>query len=84
MLCSDIPVLREVTGGYAEYVDATDTDALAQALREVPSMTVPAAAASWAATTYRWELTVAALSALYRRLDDDHCDTGKGAAARVT
>ena len=84
VLCSDIPVLREVTGGYAEYVDATDTDALAQALREVPSMTVPAAAAPWAATTYRWELTVAALSALYRRLDDDHCDTGKGAAARVT
>jgi glycosyltransferase involved in cell wall biosynthesis len=69
VLCSDIPALREVTGGYATYVDATDTDSLTDALRDVTDAVTPPGAATWARKTFRWETTVKRLSDLYRRLD---------------
>lgn len=69
VLCSDIPVLREVTGGHATYVSPTDLDGLTAAVRAAPALTAPDGAASWAARTYRWTATVNALSELYRSLD---------------
>jgi glycosyltransferase involved in cell wall biosynthesis len=70
VICSDIPVLREVTGGRATYIDATDVDVLVDALRAAPQANAPKDAASWAATTYTWDRTVQRLSHLYRDLDD--------------
>lgn len=70
VICSDIPVLREVTGGRATYVDATDMDVLVDALRTTPDACAPEGAARWAATTYTWNGTVKRLSKLYRDLDD--------------
>lgn len=69
VVCSDIPVLREVTGGHATYVDATRVDTLAAALRAAPEAPGPGAGAAWARSTYRWDCTVERLSRLYRRLD---------------
>jgi len=69
VICSDIPVLREVTGGHATYVDATSVDALAEALRAAPQAVATQDGAQWARTTYTWDGTVAELSRLYRRLD---------------
>lgn len=78
VVCSDIPALREVTGGHATYVDATDVDTLTDAVRAAIDAVAPPDAAAWAAGTYRWEDTVRILSALYRRLDDGACTGGAG------
>ena len=71
VVCSDLPVLREVSGGHATFVDPLDTDAWVDALRvavRTPSL-APVGAREWAASTWRWEQTVDTLSRLYRRLD---------------
>jgi glycosyltransferase involved in cell wall biosynthesis len=70
VICSDIPVLREVTGGRATYVDATNVDVLVDALRAAPHTDPADGAADWAARTYTWDKTVRRLSKLYRHLDD--------------
>jgi glycosyltransferase involved in cell wall biosynthesis len=69
VICSDIPVLREVTGGRATYVDATNVDVLVDALRAAPHTDPADGAADWAARTYTWDKTVRRLSKLYRELD---------------
>lgn len=69
VICSDIPVLREVTGGHAVYVDPTDVEAIAAALRSSPSLSSPAGAAAWARATFCWDRAAAQLTALYRTLD---------------
>lgn len=69
VICSDIPVLREVTGGRATYVDATDVDLLVDALRAAPRACAAEGAATWASTTYTWDATVRRLCSLYRHLD---------------
>jgi len=71
VICSDIPVLREVTGGRATYVVATDVEALANALRDAPHGIAPEGAAEWAMSTYDWGRTAQQLSELYRRLDEE-------------
>jgi len=80
VICSDIPVLREVTGGRALYIDATNTDVLVDALRTAPYAVAPLGAASWAAKTYQWKHTVEALSTLYRRLDAAGATRARGSA----
>jgi glycosyltransferase involved in cell wall biosynthesis len=69
VVCSDIPVLREVSGGHATLVDPTDLESLIEGLRASLTLSAPAGAADWARKTWRWERTVSALSALYRKLD---------------
>jgi glycosyltransferase involved in cell wall biosynthesis len=70
VVCSDLPVLREVTGGYASYVNPRDVDGWVEALRSVAEdPSVPSAAGQWARATYSWDVTTSELSALYRRLD---------------
>jgi glycosyltransferase involved in cell wall biosynthesis len=69
VVCSDIPVLREVSGGFAHYVDPTDTDSLIEGVRAATTMSAPAGAREWARRTWSWDRTVSDLSALYRRLD---------------
>jgi glycosyltransferase involved in cell wall biosynthesis len=75
VICSDIPVLREVTGGHATYVPPTDLDGWVEALRAGRQAEAPTGAADWSRDTYRWDVASAALSALYRRLDD-HPEVG--------
>jgi glycosyltransferase involved in cell wall biosynthesis len=72
VICSDIPVLREVTGNYAAaYVDPRNLDAWVHALREAVALTSPhPAAAEWSRKTFQWDDAVRILSALYRRLDE--------------
>ena len=68
VVVSDIPVLREVTGGLAQYVPVGDVDALAATLRT----TLDADDAgreerrAWAAT-FTWERCAAQTLAAYRR-----------------
>lgn len=69
VFCADIPVLREVTGGRATYVDATNGDALVDVLRTVPGAAAPAGAADWAVQTYTWDRAVQLLCDLYQDLD---------------
>lgn len=69
VLCSDLPVLREVSGGYATFVDPTDTDALVDGLRAATTLTAPDGAAAWARDRWNWDRSTQALSHLYRSLD---------------
>jgi glycosyltransferase involved in cell wall biosynthesis len=68
VICSDLPVLREVSGGHATFVDPADVDALAAALLASPNMSAPPGADSWARSQWDWGAAAATLSALYRRL----------------
>jgi len=71
VICSDIPVLREVTGGRASFVDPLSVDSIAGALLAATlEPTSPVSAQQWARTTWSWDTTVTELSKLYRRLDD--------------
>jgi len=70
VVCSDLPVLREVSGGHAQYVDPLDVASIAAGLRAATTASLPSAAADWARSTWRWERTVEMLSDLYRCLDD--------------
>jgi glycosyltransferase involved in cell wall biosynthesis len=72
VICSDIPVLREVTGNHAAaYVDPRNLDAWVHALREAVALTSPhPAAAEWSRKKFQWDDAVRILSALYRRLDE--------------
>lgn len=69
LLLADIPTFRELWGGAAAFVDATDADALAagmKALRDdAPRRRELAAAATERATQYTIEAMVAATRALY-------------------
>lgn len=71
VICSDIPVLREVTGARATYVDPQDVDAMADVLRAAPELAAPAGAADWARSHFAWDRSVEQLGALYRRLDEE-------------
>jgi glycosyltransferase involved in cell wall biosynthesis len=70
VVTTDIPVLREVTGGLAEYVPVGDIDALADALRRTLGADQDPSAASkrraWAAT-FTWERCAAVTVEAYRR-----------------
>jgi glycosyltransferase involved in cell wall biosynthesis len=70
VVTTDIPVLREVTGGLAEYVPVGDIEALADALRRTLAKEHDAAAINkrkaWAAT-FTWERCAAATVDAYRR-----------------
>lgn len=57
VVCTDLPVLREVTGGLAEFVPAGDADALRDVLREIvarPPEPAAAAARRAHAAQYTW------------------------------
>jgi glycosyltransferase involved in cell wall biosynthesis len=70
VICSDIPVLREVTGGHATYVPPTDVQGWVDALRSAArDAGATGEGQNWARTTYSWDAAASALSALYRRLD---------------
>lgn len=69
VICSDLPVLREVTGGHAVYMDPTDVEAMAASLRMSLSLSAPDGAESWARSTFCWDRAAAQLKALYRSLD---------------
>ncbi|HEY0871463.1 MAG TPA: glycosyltransferase family 1 protein [Acidothermaceae bacterium] len=70
VVTTDIPVLREVTGGLAAYVPVGDIPALAEALRRMLATEHDAAAVAkrraWAAT-FTWERCASATVAAYRR-----------------
>ena len=68
VVASDIPVLREVTGGLARYVPVGDVDALAAALRTTLDTADGDSEArrAWAAT-FSWERCAAQTLAGYRR-----------------
>jgi glycosyltransferase involved in cell wall biosynthesis len=70
VVTTDIPVLREVTGGLAEYVPVGDIAALADALRRTLATehdaTTAAERRAWAAT-FTWERCAAATVEAYRR-----------------
>jgi glycosyltransferase involved in cell wall biosynthesis len=70
VVTTDIPVLREVTGGLAEYVPVGDVDALADALRRTlggdQDPTAAGKRRAWAAT-FTWERCAAATVEAYRR-----------------
>ena len=68
VICSDLPVLREVSGGHATFVDPTDVDALAGALLASPNTSAPPGADAWARSQWDWGVAATTLSALYRRL----------------
>lgn len=70
VICSDLPALREVTGGRGTYVDPTDVEAMADALRQAPNLTAPPGAAEWAKSRFAWGRAAELLSTLYRRLDE--------------
>jgi glycosyltransferase involved in cell wall biosynthesis len=69
VVASDIPVLREVTGGLAEYAPAGDVPALATALQRVLAAPadpdVVARRRAWAAT-FTWQRCAAATLTAYR------------------
>ncbi len=75
VVASDIPVLREVTGGLARYAAVGDIDALADQLRQTldddGSRTPDAAARrrAWAAT-FTWQRCAQATVDAYRRAID--------------
>jgi glycosyltransferase involved in cell wall biosynthesis len=70
VVTTDIPVLREVTGGLAEYVPVGDIPALAEALRRTLAATHTHSSAAkrraWAAT-FTWGRCAAATVAAYRQ-----------------
>ena len=70
VVTTDIPVLREVTGGLAEYVPVGDVAALAEALRRTLATEQDAARTgqrrAWAAT-FTWERCAAETVTAYRR-----------------
>ena len=70
VVTTDIPVLREVTGGLAEYVPVGDVAALAEALRRMLATEQDAARIgerrAWAAT-FTWERCAAETVTAYRR-----------------
>ena len=70
VVTTDIPVLREVTGGLAEYVPVGDIPALAEALRRTIATDDDAQSAAkrraWAAT-FTWERCASATVGAYRR-----------------
>ncbi|MFL6239525.1 MAG: glycosyltransferase family 4 protein [Actinomycetes bacterium] len=70
VVCSDIPVFREVTAGLAEYADPRDPDGFAAALVAVArdGRHAPAKALVAHAATYTWSRAAAELLALYARL----------------
>lgn len=69
VVCSDTPVLREVSGGFAHLIDPTDLDSLVEGLRAAVSLRPHPHAAAWSRGAWNWDRTSACLSALYRRLD---------------
>jgi glycosyltransferase involved in cell wall biosynthesis len=69
VVCSDTPVLREVSGGFAHFVDPYDLDSLIEGVRAAVSLRPHPDAAAWSRGAWNWSRTSASLSALYRRLD---------------
>jgi glycosyltransferase involved in cell wall biosynthesis len=72
VVASDLPVVREVTGGLAALVSVGDEEALASALRAVlddDGGTAAAAARRERARSFSWAATAAATYAAYSRAD---------------
>jgi alpha-1,3-rhamnosyl/mannosyltransferase len=69
VVCSDIPVLREVAGGAAAFAPALDTGAWAQLLVDLlgdePTRTALAAAGRERARGFTWERCIRRTRALY-------------------
>ena len=73
--CSDIPALREISGGYARLVPFGEADALADALRAAVSDPHPASASiahRAHAATFTWHRCAQATVSAYRRALDRH------------
>jgi glycosyltransferase involved in cell wall biosynthesis len=70
VVCTDVPTLREVSGGFATLVPYGDVEALTEALREAVA-TPPAASASAArrahAASFTWRRCAETTLAAYRR-----------------
>lgn len=64
MIASDLPALREVTGGVESYVPAEDPKALAEAIEKVEESD---AGRNWAATR-TWGMAAERYEQLYRSL----------------
>jgi glycosyltransferase involved in cell wall biosynthesis len=69
VVCSDTPVLREVSGGFAHYVDPRSSESLVEGLRAAIRMVAHPDAATWSRQKWSWDRSSAALSRLYRHLD---------------
>lgn len=65
VVCSDIPVYREVTGGFATYFDPTNTESVAHGLRQAPSLGSQQAAASKWAQQFTWQRAAQQMSELH-------------------
>jgi glycosyltransferase involved in cell wall biosynthesis len=67
VVCSDLPVLREVGGALCRYVPVGDVDALAAALTGLPGRSpVDAAGRRARAATFTWEACAATTARAYR------------------
>jgi len=72
VVCSDIPVLREVAGAAARYAPATDADAwgeiLVELLRDDPERSRMGVAGRHRAGEFTWERCVRQTRACYREV----------------
>ena len=69
VLCSDIPVFREVAGGDVRYFDPLSLADMSNALKNVdPTSRVPDEVRSRVKSTYSWDNVVARLSRVYDNL----------------
>ena len=70
VIAHEVPALREVLGGHAQFVDAADTEALARAIDQAintPDGGAARAARIAHAAQFRWDRHATELLALYRR-----------------
>ncbi|WCB96590.1 glycosyltransferase [Baekduia alba] len=65
VVCSDLPVLREIGADQALYVDPDDAPAFAAAIGRALSGAIDPAAARAQAATFTWEQTAARTAAVY-------------------
>lgn len=66
VICSDIPVLREVAGVHAQFVDPQDADAWSHALETARPPADPGPARDWAAT-FTWARCAESTAATYAK-----------------
>lgn len=68
VLCSDIPVFREVAGDEALYIDPLDVDSIASGLEAVVERRSTSAASVRRAQGMTWDSTVTAIRGVYDKL----------------
>lgn len=76
LLVTDIPSLREVTGGHAEYVDSDQPEVWARRIREMIARPPPTSAAREWALGFTWERTARATAELLMAADQHHAERG--------